>query len=103
MSDTTVRECEDYDEVLEFINRRFKEDCHWIDGNCYYFAAILCSRFKYLNMYYAPVAGHFVAGYNGQFYDWCGKYKEDENPILFTEIEHTDPKWYKMIVDGCVV
>lgn len=90
------------DETLDFIQRRFSQDCHWLDGNCYYFALILCSRFPHLSLYYAPIAGHFVAGYDSNYYDWHGKY-EDEIPILFTEIEHTDPKWYKMIIDGCVM
>lgn len=89
-------------EILEFIARRFGNDCHWLDGNCYYFAVILCERFPIFNIYYAPVAGHFVAGYNGEFYDWRGKYDE-EIPVLLSDIEKEDPAWYRIIVRDCVM
>ena len=36
-------------EIIEFINRRFKLDCNWTNGNCYYFALILADRFKHKN------------------------------------------------------
>ena len=45
------------DEIEEFINRRFKQDCDWLTGNCYYFAATLKIRFPYLEIVYFPVAG----------------------------------------------
>ena len=89
-------------EVVEFIRRRFKSDSKWLDGNCYYFAAILCERFPTFNIYYAPVAGHFVAGYNGELYDWRGKY-DDEIPVLLSDIEKEDPAWYRIIVRDCVM
>lgn len=89
-------------EVVEFIRRRFKPDSNWLDGNCYYFAVILCERFPIFNIYYAPVAGHFVAGYNGEFYDWRGKY-DDEIPVLLSDIEKEDPAWYRIIVRDCVM
>lgn len=89
-------------EVLEFIYRRFQGDSDWLTGNCFYFALILCERFKYLNIYYAPIAGHFVAGHNDKYYDWCGEY-EDEIPILLTEIEQSDPLWYSRIVRDCIL
>ena len=89
-------------EVVEFIRRRFKSDSNWLDGNCYYFAVILCERFTIFNIYYAPVAGHFVAGYNGEFYDWRGKYDE-EIPVLLSDIEKEDPAWYRIIVRDCVM
>lgn len=89
-------------EVVEFIRRRFKSDSNWLDGNCYYFAVILCERFPIFNIYYAPVAGHFVAGYNGEFYDWRGKYGE-EMPVLLSDIEKEDPAWYRIIVRDCVM
>ena len=33
-------------DVLEFIERRFKQDCNWKTDNCYYFASILMEQFK---------------------------------------------------------
>lgn len=89
------------DETLDFIQRRFSKDCHWLDGNCYYFAVILCTRFPHLSLYYAPIAGHFVAGHDGEFYDWRGRY-EDEIPILFDEIKESDHAWYARIVRDCI-
>lgn len=111
------------DKILEFITRRFKNDCRWLYGNCYYFAVILCERFSVLNIYYAPVAGHFVAGYNGKFYDWRGKYGESEQitegyrckivdnngnivheiGILLSDIEKEDPAWYRIVLRDCVI
>lgn len=88
-------------DVLSFIKRRFSDDCHWLDGNCYYFALILCSRFQNLNLYYAPIEGHFVAGDGERFYDWRGLY-DNEKPILLSEIQQSDPLWYKILVRDCI-
>ena len=48
------------EQVLEFIYRRFPDDCHWTDGNCYYFACILKARFEEGEIWYDAVDGHFV-------------------------------------------
>ena len=37
------------EQILAFIKRRFSQDCNWIDGNCYYFATILKTRFPELD------------------------------------------------------
>lgn len=89
------------EDILEFISRRFKDNCHWLDGNCYFFAVILCERFKNLKIYYAPVEGHFVAGDGDLFYDWRGIYK-NENPILLEDIQKSDPLWYNILVRDCI-
>ena len=92
------------EEVLDFVRRRFSENCHWLDGNCYFFAVILCSRFPFLDIYYAPIEGHFVAGYNGRFYDWRGEYvSEHKTPVLLSDIEKKDPAWYRIIVRDCIM
>jgi hypothetical protein len=39
-------------EVIEFINRRWKKDANWLDGNCYYFALILKHRFPEGRIWY---------------------------------------------------
>ena len=61
-------------EVIEFIERRFKIDCNWKSGNCYYFAIILAERFKSYDpvLYYDTVDGHFITKISGIFYDWSG-------------------------------
>jgi hypothetical protein len=58
-------------EVLEFIDRRFKKDCDWKTGNCYYFAVILAERFRKYEpvLYYDTVDGHFICRVNNIFYD----------------------------------
>jgi len=61
------------DEVLEFINRRFKKDCNWLDGNCYYFAVILKDRFPDGKIIYDVIYGHFFFEYNGKCYDYSGE------------------------------
>lgn len=60
------------DEVLEFIQRRFKKDCDWLTGNCYYFALILKDRFPKGKVYYDVVYGHFFFKYDDKYYDWRG-------------------------------
>lgn len=60
------------DPVLEFINRRFKKDCNWLDGNCYYFAVILNDRFPGGRILYDVVNGHFIYCYLEKNYDWTG-------------------------------
>lgn len=86
------------DEVLEFIYRRFQGDSDWLTRNSYYFAMILCHRFPDLNMYYAPVLGHFTAGKNGRFYDWCGEFT-DETPVLLKDIIDNEADLYARLVE----
>ena len=90
------------DEVLEFISRRWKKDSNFIDGNCYWFAHILCTRFPYLRMYYLPIEGHFVAGTPSRYYDWTGLNSSKEKPVVFDEIKVIDSSWYNRIVRDCV-
>ena len=90
-------------EVLEFINRRFKKDENWCDGNCYWFSLILCARFPNFRIYYAPIIGHFVAGDGDKFYDWIGEYTVDEKLVLFDDIKKEDTLWYEHLVRDCVM
>lgn len=60
------------DPVKEFIDRRFKADCNWLNGNCYYFALILSDRFPGGTIYYDVIYGHFIYLYEGKYYDWSG-------------------------------
>lgn len=59
-------------QVLEFIKRRFPIDNNWTDGNCYFFAVILKSRFPQGIIYYDVIDGHFVVDIDGVKYDWSG-------------------------------
>ena len=90
------------DEVLEFIYRRWIDtQAHWCTGNCYWFAQILLMRFPYLRLYYMPITGHFVAGTPAKYYDANGINKSDEKPILFEEIQQTDPEWAARLLRDC--
>lgn len=93
-------------EVTNFIHRRFQDNCKWMDGNCYWFAHILCARFSFLSMYYCPVEGHFVAGAFGTYFDWLGEVKEDRHEILkhvtlLADIEKIDPPYYARLMRDC--
>ena len=96
------------DKILEFIHRRFPEDCHWTDGNCYWFAKILCDRFggepKGMEICYDPVPGHFVAYSRGRerAYDWNGYYFPYGELIPLWRICIEDPQWYARLVRDCV-
>ena len=69
-------------EIINFINRRWQNDCNWMNGNCYWFAFILCNRFPDLEIYYCPFEGHFYAGKNNQYYDWHGQHNLDGKKLL---------------------
>ena len=90
------------DKILDFIHRRFPEDCHWTDGNCYWFARILEMQFN-LSIYYDPIPGHFVAVDEDTFtaYDWNGKYIPDNKMIGLWTLEHTDPLWFDHLMRDC--
>lgn len=78
------------EEINDFIDRRFPIDCHWLDGNCYWFALILSKRFNYLNIYYEPIDGHFLAGNGETFFDWLGEAQPISQPQLLDDIMHED-------------
>ena len=58
-------------EILKFIQKRFSQNCNWLDGNCFYFALILEKRFGG-RIFYDVINGHFVTKFDGVFYDWTG-------------------------------
>jgi hypothetical protein len=91
------------EEILSFINRRWKLDSNWLDGNCYYFALILTNRFKELQIYYLPIEGHFISGNGIEFYDWTGFVDLKEKPYLLDEIKHLDSLWYERLIRDCVL
>ena len=89
------------DEVLEFIQRRWQQDSHWLYGNCYWFARVLCEKFPYLKIYYMPIIGYFVAGTPSRYYDWTGLNKDKEKPILFEQLCAEDLLWGEHILRDC--
>ena len=89
-------------EVLSFIYRRWVSDSGWLDGNCYWFAYILCTRFPALQIWYEPVEGHFYAGNGKQFYDWTGGCPEVSGAVLFSDIKVNDPVCYARLLRDCV-
>lgn len=90
-------------EILDFIHRRFSIDANWLNGNCYWFAHILSTRFPYLKIYYLPIIGHFVCGDGVNFFDWTGLIVPEETPFLLTDIEKQDILWYNKIVRDCIM
>jgi hypothetical protein len=88
-------------EVQEFIQRRFPTDSNWCDGNCYYFALILCDRFPSLCIYYDPIPGHFIAGDGTVFFDWHGEYFPETEPYDMRELQNEDPIYIKRLIRDC--
>ena len=91
--------------IIDFINNRFKSDKTWMNGNCYWFAFILCSQFDNLNMFYNPVIGHFVAmdKINNKYYDFDGEHIVYSNDkfIDFNELKNTDILLYNRLIRDC--
>lgn len=97
------------EQVIEFIYRRFPDDCHWTDGNCYYFACILKARFEEGEIWYDVVDGHFVFKLEDLFFDWngtCMQYEIDErlkeHLYKWSDLKQIDEKLYKRIVRDVV-
>lgn len=93
----------DADQISEFIHRRFPDNCHWLDGNCYWFAVILSERFN-LTIYYLPVTGHFVAGKYHRYFDWTGEVLVDsQTPILSLRTLYLeDTRLYRRLTRDCM-
>ena len=90
------------DEILEFINRRFKVDCKWTDGNCYYFALMLKERFGG-EIYYVPIEGHFVCKIGEKYYDFRGQCQRFQSkPLTLETIAKNDINWYNRIWKDCI-
>ena len=91
--------------VIEFINRRFPKDNNWCNGNCWWFATILCERFaeEGAERWYCPVEGHFVTRIDGVFYDWMGIFTpcENEKPILWEDLCAVDPIHAERLIKYC--
>lgn len=94
-------------DIIDFIQRRWKKDSKFLDGNCYWFAHILATRFPQLEIYYLPITGHFVAGNGEAFFDWQGRKNiwdyYHETPMKFEEIKEQDELYYNRLVRDCIL
>lgn len=90
------------DKIEDFINRRFKTDCNWLDGNCYYFALILKDRFPGGAIYYDVVYGHFVYCINGRYFDWSGEITPKGKLVEWESIDKYDYFVKQRVFEGCV-
>ena len=92
------------DEVLEFIHRRFPQDCHWLDGNCYYFALILKDRFPESRIVYDAIYGHFFVWYKDKCYDYAGErvWPGGAYVIPWDEFDKYDSLVKERIVRDCI-
>lgn len=92
------------DKVEEFIKRRWRVDSNFTNGNCYWFAKILCDRFEELKIVYLSVHGHFMASNGVYLYDWNGKHSADDYQYISLEdIKQTDYLWYSRLVRDCIL
>ena len=90
-------------EVLDFIQRRFKDDCRWIDGNCYYFAIILKDRFPEGKIFYDTIWGHFVFFYKNEIYDWNGIRYNCGFLVKWDDFDKYDRLQKQRIVQDCLL
>ena len=89
-------------DVLDFIKRRFKKDCDWTNGNCYYFAIILRDRFPDGDIFYDVIDGHFLFKYKDEFYDWTGIINPDGYLVKWNEFDGYDSLLKQRIIRDCV-
>ena len=90
-------------EILEFIKRRFQNDCDWISGNCYYFALILKDRFPTGIIFYDVIVGHFVFLYDGHYFDWTGLIEPDGYLVQWDKFDDYDHLQYQRIIEDCLM
>ena len=91
-----------HDELLHFVRRRFQTDCHWLDGNCYYFAVILKDRFPGGKIFYDVINGHFVFWLDGAYYDWAGEINPDGYLVEWERFMEYDELVCQRVMEGCV-
>lgn len=92
--------------ILDFINKfkfAYKKELEYIftNGNCYYFALILKEHFNG-DIYYLPIANHFVCKIDKDYYDITGYAKMNEHPYKWSTYKQIDNKQYNKINRDCI-
>lgn len=90
------------EQIFDFITRRFSQNCHWLDGNCYYFAVILKNRFPSGTIYYDVIYSHFVFGLNGCFYDWSGEIEPQGKLVEWDKFGEYDELVKQRVIKACI-
>ena len=91
------------DNVIDFIKKRFKIDCDWTTGNCFYFAKILESRFPGGSIYYDVIDGHFIYCYKSNFYDYNGIVEMNGRKLIaWNRFKDYDINVYNRVLRDCV-
>lgn len=95
----------DKDEILEFIHRRFKQDCEWTSGNCYYFALILKTRFRKGKIVYDVIDGHFLYLQGEKLYDHRGVQDLTDRSIIieWDKFGEYDKNQKRRIIRDCIM
>lgn len=91
------------DNVLDFINRRFKNDCNWVNGNCYYMSLILRDRFPDGSIWYDVINGHFIFLYNDKYYDWTGIVEPNGYLVEWDKFDEYDGLQKQVIIRDCLM
>lgn len=99
-----------YEEIIEFIKRRFPNEDKWLTGNCYWFAVILnefCSGEG--EIFYDVMMGHFYYCYGSIedhmiYWDWNGPhtFKTTNNLIKWNVFYFYDKLQYERIIRDCI-
>lgn len=92
-----------YIEIQEFIQRRFKSDCDWLTGNCYYFSFILKDRFPDGVIYYDVIDGHFIFKYKKKYYDWSGEIYPEGYLVEWDKFDEYDSLQKQVIIRDCIL
>lgn len=82
-----------------------KMDLEWgfLNGNCYWFAHILKSRFPGGNIYYDTIENHFLFKYNGKFYDIKGEHPDSASLINWMVFQNIEPTEASRIIRYCIL
>lgn len=91
------------DKVLNFIEKRFKNDCDWMTNNCYYFAIILKDRFPEGKIFYDVIYGHFIFWFEGKFYDWNGIVESNGYCVEWDKFDEYDFLQRQRIIRDCIL
>lgn len=90
------------DKVIEFTKRRFPTDCHWLDGNCFFYAQACKFAFDEGEVLYNVIEGHFIFKLQDKYYDWSGQIEPKGVLVPWDKFEEYDAAQYKVIVRDCI-